>query len=420
MIQHVQSNHEDLLIPGLKYDAEPTASYIESCRLVRFRPSAGDRFSPSARTIRFSLQDHCFLEPGSVRMQFQLNNLDASKFLAPIASPASMFTNFKIYVGGQLCENIEEAGPLCTILDKLKPGARRLNDSMMNHVLLTSDADIRADLAANQSRRVIFELPLGMFKTSKLLPLHLLSGITIEATLGDAMQAFGAQNTQSTPGAASTSWDISDCSLLASCLHVNSTISAQYHEHLTKGLTMPISFASVVGTRSISTTSSFTLSLARSLSALKQLYFVIVKAGTKDVKDFELNVAGVNLDMARDGFSYQVQVGSHRYPDFPVQGAAESFYRLTQAAGLASGDGDIAITPATFVAGSAILAIDFEKVGSAQAAFTGINTQGQVMTLTVNNAWQASDTDVRSIYCYQLYDSVLNIRGFAGGVDIVD
>ena len=111
MIQHVQANHQDLLIAGLTYDSEPTASYVESCRLVKFMPSAGDRFSTNARVIRFSLQDHCFLEPGSVRLQFQLNNLDTTKNLSPIATPAAMFNNFKLYMGGQLCDNIEEAGP---------------------------------------------------------------------------------------------------------------------------------------------------------------------------------------------------------------------------------------------------------------------------------------------------------------------
>ena len=94
MEQHVQAKHQDELLPSMKYDREPTASYIESCRVVRFRPSVGDRYSPSQRTIRFILQDHCWLEPSSVRLQSQLSNLVA-KELAPIAHPMSMFVNVK-------------------------------------------------------------------------------------------------------------------------------------------------------------------------------------------------------------------------------------------------------------------------------------------------------------------------------------
>ena len=116
MEQHVQAKHQDELLPSMTYNREPTASYIESCRMVRFRPSAGDRYSPAQRTIRFNLQDKCWLEPSSVRLQFQLNNLDNTNPLVPIAHAMSMFTNIKLYAGGQLCENIEELGPLQTFL----------------------------------------------------------------------------------------------------------------------------------------------------------------------------------------------------------------------------------------------------------------------------------------------------------------
>ena len=97
-----------------------------------------------------------------------------------------------------------------------------------------------------------------------MIPLHLVSGLTVELTLGEADQAFTGTG---------INWDISDVSLIANCLGVNSTISAQYHNHLQQGLEMPISFTSVIGTMNVITNASFSLSLARSLSHLKQLYF---------------------------------------------------------------------------------------------------------------------------------------------------
>ena len=135
MQDHVQTNHQDELLPSMTYNSEPTASYIESCRMVRFRPAAGDRYSPQQRTIRYNLQDHCWLEPGSVRLQFQLNNLSTAHPLRPIAHPLAMFTSAKLYAGGQLVECIEELGPMSTILDKLKPYKRCVNDSVMSHVM---------------------------------------------------------------------------------------------------------------------------------------------------------------------------------------------------------------------------------------------------------------------------------------------
>ena len=106
-------------------------------------------------------------------------------------------------------------------------------------------------------------------------------------------------------------------------------------------------------------------------------------------------------------------------------GVAESYYRLTQSTGIAGTLEDMSLTPHVYVNGTgAVFGINFEKLGD-QAAFSGINTQGQVMTLTVSKAWEPSLTDpadnnARHVFCYQVYDSILNIRGFAGGVDIVD
>ena len=36
MEAHVQSKHQDELLPSMRYDSEPTASYIDSCRVCRF------------------------------------------------------------------------------------------------------------------------------------------------------------------------------------------------------------------------------------------------------------------------------------------------------------------------------------------------------------------------------------------------
>ena len=136
--------------------------------------------------------------------------------------------------------------------------------------------------------------------------------------------------------------------------------------------------------------------------------------------DFKIN-ATTALAVDADPFTWQVQVGSRRYPDFPAQGVAESYYRLMQSVGVSGNLEDTTLTPKAYIEEKGgILGINFEKLGD-QAAFSGINTQGQVMTLTLNNAWDATaDANARRVFCYQVYDSILNIRGVAGGADIVD
>ena len=72
---HAITHLSDGLVPGLNYGpAGNTAEYVKASKLVKFRPEAGDRYSPgAAKVIRFRLVDDCWLN--SVRLQVTLNNL---------------------------------------------------------------------------------------------------------------------------------------------------------------------------------------------------------------------------------------------------------------------------------------------------------------------------------------------------------
>ena len=102
---------------------------------------------------------------------------------------------------------------------------------------------------------------------------------------------------------------------------------------------------------------------------------VSTAAGKKYVKDFEINCVGSTgadgaegerISLARDSFTWQAQLGSRRYPDVPVVGVAESYYRLTQSAGIAGNLEDMSLPPRRMT--GAVFAIDFTKIGG-QAAF---------------------------------------------------
>ena len=70
------------------------------------------------------------------------------------------------------------------------------------------------------SRRLLIELPFGMFRQHRWLPLHILSQLVVELTLGPALNAFGEAN---------ANWSLSDVALLGTCLHVDSSVTMQYH-----------------------------------------------------------------------------------------------------------------------------------------------------------------------------------------------
>ena len=414
VVQHAITHLSDGLIPGLNYarEGENTAHYIHSSKFVKFRPEAGDRYSPgAARVIRFRLVDDCWLN--SLRMQVTLNNLTVNgagqvQPIQPIGPALGMFTSARLFLGGQVVEQIDELAPLATIIDRLKPRLRRYNESIQTHPMDENEAV--AVMPGGSSRRLLFDLPFGIFRQHRFIPLHIVSQLVIELTLGDAPQAFDGNN---------VNFSLSDVALLGTCLHVNSHVTDVYHKHLESGLNkLPLPFQSITSSRHVVTNSEFSLSLSRSLHMLKQLYFVLVSNNEKPIAQHRQRVGAMDqLTIANDIMSFQVQIGSARFPDTECVGVSESFFRLMQACGHEKDHDDIAINPMQFVGTSAVFGIDFEKAGN-EALYSGISTRdGKVMTLTIKNS-QVTAVQTHTVFVYQVYDGVCNI--LRGAVEVTD
>ena len=407
MEQHIATNITDALVPGLNFSGgAPSAEYVKQARQVRWRAQAGDRFSDAAKTIRFNLSDDCWLQSQTLRLQFSITNKHDTAILTPTAHPMAMFENVRLYIGGQVAENMDHVTVLGNLLDLFKPVTRRVAESMENHPL-TGNVDERLAIQAGQTRRVIMDLPLGFFKQRIWAPLHLISNCVIELTLGDKLNAFKAGE--------SDNYDLSDVSLLGTCLHVDSAISAGYHQHLDAGMPLPIAYQTVVGTKHIVTNGSFSLNLARALTRVKAIYFVVVSAASANQgTDFVGRANGDFVDGRSDIMNFQLQVGSQRFPDQPATGVAEHYYRLMQALGKDMDHDSISLDPQRFLANKTVYAINLERVGN-EAAFSGISTmEGKTLTLTVNNAF--TGTAVHNVYVFQVADFLANIR--KGAVDI--
>ena len=411
--QHIQTNITDSLVPGLDFrGGAPSAEYVKSSKLVRWRAEAGDRFSQTAKQLRFRLVDDCWLQSGTVRLQVTMNNGHATQVLEPRTDPLAMFSSARLYMGGQLVEDIQELGVVVVMLDYFKPVHRRLNDSMQNHPLAQND-DVRTALRATRGRRLIFELPFGMFRQRLWLPLHLTSQLVIELTLGPAAQSLsGGANT-------SADFNLTEVSLLGTCLHVDSAISTGDHQHLDAGLPLPIPFQSLVVTKHVVTQPNFTLNLSRSLSRLRQIFFCLIRTNAVNATALTAKTNATNVDSETDDMSFQVQIGSSKFPDNPAEGVAEHYARVVQALGKQLDHDDVALTPAVYLQSKPIYGIDLERCGN-EAAFEGISTRdGKVMTLTVTNGYQgdaAAANNIYNVFVLQVYDGLVNLR--KGAVDV--
>ena len=173
MEQHIATNITDALVPGLDFrGGAPSAEYVKQARQVRWRAQAGDRFSDASRTIRFNLADDCWLQSQTLRLQFSITNKSGTAILTPTAHPMAMFENVRLYIGGQVAENIDNVTVLGNLMDLFKPVTRRVAESLENHPL-AGNVDERLAIQAGQTRRVIMGLPLGFFKQRIWAPLHL-------------------------------------------------------------------------------------------------------------------------------------------------------------------------------------------------------------------------------------------------------
>ena len=106
---------------------------MKQARQVRWRAQAGDRFSDAAKTIRFNLADDCWLQSHTLRLQFSITNTHASAVLTPVAHPMAMFENVRLYISGQVAENIDNVTVLGNLMDLFKPVSRRVAESMETH-----------------------------------------------------------------------------------------------------------------------------------------------------------------------------------------------------------------------------------------------------------------------------------------------
>ena len=126
------------------------------------------------------------------------------------------------------------------------------------------------------------------------------------------------------------------------------------------------------------------------------------------------NANATHVDDEADTMSYQVQIGSSKFPDNPAEGVGEHYTRLMQALGKQLDHDDIALTPTVYLNSKPIYGVDVERCGN-EAAYQGISTRdGKVMTLTVNNAYPVDDAtaanNIYNVFVVQVYDGIVNLR----------
>ena len=431
MEAHVVSHIQDHLISSLAFKpSSGTANYVLASRFVRFLPESGDTWTTANRTIRFRLADSAFIDMESIRLGMTVYNNTtvtaggAAAGLTPLGPAMMMFQRCRLYIAGSLVEDIDNVGSLTAMLERLKSSARRYNDAMESGHAMTGGATTAAynvdnesltAIGAGEARRTISKLPFGLMAQDKWMPLSQVSagGVVLELELSsNASQAFAVD------AANTISWSIKDVFLHATAYDVDSSVANSITEHISQGEPLPYHCTTVYSTKHFLTQDNFSIQLQRASTRLKQVYCVIHKAST--AANAFYHPMGANApSLTNDTLEYQLTIGSHKWPERFVQGSAETYMRLRQAAGMFfNGEETMSLASlgTNFTDGRAIYAIDLEKTGN-QALLSGVSTKGgETLTLEFRNVTGIAAGDFMVVY--QVTDVIANLR--MGACDVLD
>ena len=215
-------------------------------------------------------------------------------------------------------------------------------------------------------------------------------------------------------------WHLEECNLYATMHEVDTSMLNSLYDVFRSGVPISIPYDGIACSRHMISSSSFTINIARSFTRLKSVLVTLFKngAGKKAVNSFfhPLSVGSKKVTNADDTLTYQCQIASHKYPERPVQGIAESFMRLRQSAACFYGNDDLGIKPNEFRGESFIATMEFERAG-AQAYHTGISTKnGQLLTINFEQTGLGGAGDFALVtLCYDGF-----VRLSETGVEILE
>ena len=146
-------------------------------------------------------------------------------------------------------------------------------------------------------------------------------------------------------------------------------------------------------TKYLITGSTFTIPIVRGFSRLCQVYMTLHKRSVsfeKPILDFYSPVNNAALSTTSDVTTFQLSIGSSRWPERPSDSVGEQWWRLREAAGVAYTD---------FCNRKSITAWDLEKVGHQGASHSGLSTKNHdIMTIYAKKLRLGASGDYALIY----------------------
>ena len=409
MESHAQSV-EDNLIDSLSFKLRPGASYVNDRKSVSFFTQGGNEYQPNGvRVIKIMLNGDSWLDPSTVKIFCDITNTTNdetnSGLLPKIDGAWGFFKRMRILCGGQIVEDIDEFNRLSEMYHMMKPTNKRQNDAIEG---FGGEA-----LGRGAKRTVCFTPMSGLFgQNQKFLPIRY-APIQIELELvsnaADVLFVAGLH--------LSTSFKLENVQLKADLVTLDNSLDNEYSQHLLSGKTLPIHFSTFTCASQVITSLNTTVNVSRALTRLKGVFVTLSKSNSQEVDNFYHPMGG-NYEYEKE-LEFEMQIGSKKFPEYPIRSVAEAFYQLRKALGLHDVNAQMDISGTEFRSSKFVVAIDTEKVlGS---SFSGYNSKsGDLLTLKLKPTGDATipgGTTAKLHYCLH-FDSILNIKD--AGVEILE
>ena len=428
MENHVQSV-DDALIGGLSYKLKSGASYVTNRRSVSYFASGGNQYSSSGvRVIKFNITGDQWLDPSTFRVALQLNNrdwsADGTTYVKPLSwNPAVFFRRARIICGGVVLEDIDDFNRLSLMLTTIKSNEEQLmiaseGFGSFDDRYAAASSDTRKEYRSKdydysggvfQSRRVVFKPMFGLLHQEKLLPLRY---CPIQVELEVVNSGADAVHVGSYNGETHTAnWDMTDVQIKCDLLTIDNSLENEYASHLLSGKTLPINFSTWNHTnQSTGLDKNFSAHINRSLTRLKAVFITLGTPDTpkfKSCSNFYHPMASSVSDsyFVADEHSFQVQVGSKLYPEYPVTSVTEALYQLKKTVG-----SPFQMYSRWYRTHRYIIGLDLEKIPG--AGFTGMSTKsGDLLSLNFRDCADATNANVPTrVYCCLYYDCIEHQR----------
>ncbi len=254
-----------------------------------------------------------------------------------------------------------------------------------------------------------------MLSQGKAFPLNMLP-LVCELELDGFNRCFEGEN---------NNWVVSRPRLIADVISLDQSLQNSYSKFILDGRSLPIMMHGLYSLKATITDGTmFSLPINRGFSRLSTIYWSFIGPDGKETTTFfhplkQYTTPGddttplVASTIATDLLSWNITVGSDRYPQFDCDSVGESSHRLRVAQLIHQGSDSFSISSDRYRSDKAIFAMNLEKAPGA-ASHTGINTRsGSQLSLNFKNLGAA-----RQVHLVMHYEVVCSVS--AAGCDMLD